>query len=316
MDDPDLVARLIALNERTRKAWAHPHNRKHYVPASFQGFREHGSASRQSTPSDEDMNKNVRREDTEPELRLYLYNRPKDITKGWVFGSDKDACDIYCGEFDKYNNYNIGRQTFSITLNTQRQVILKHLRDTNRTQVQYNSQDGGAREEFVWTMLPYCPKIYVISAKQLRFQVEVLQREAQTDSCLASRSRFLMDVWPPTPKIESPVQPFYYVRKDRPLGSGAFGKVYIVVDVSTGIEYAGKTFHGEVYPSEVMILANQNHVSRIIFFTICSSCHIGTRFASRTDSVYRKTSLNTRDCPTTKALYLSRTISRSTYFDS
>lgn len=312
MDNPSLVARLVALNERTRKAWAHPHNRKYYVPASFQSFKVQGRASRDSTPADEDMIKDVRREDTEPELRLYLHNRPKDITKGWVFGSDKSACDIYCGECDEESHYNIGRQTFSIALNEQSQVIVKHLRNTNRTQVQYNSQNAGARQEFVWTMLPYCRDIYVISAKQLQFRVNVLQLGEQTDLCLKLRSEFLTDVrkggssGTATSLLSTPqMEPFYYVCKDRPLGSGSFGKVYIVVDVSTGVEYAGKTFHGEVSRSEAGILAKQNHVSRITCFTICCSCHIdqdriqetgdkpGKIFASRTNKVSRKISFDT-----------------------
>lgn len=281
MDNPSLVARLVALNERTRKAWAHPHNKKHYVPASFQGFKACGRASRQPTPADEDMIQDVCKEDTEPELRLYLHNRPRDITKGWVFGSDKRDCDIYCGELDKESKYNIGRQTFSITLNELGQVILKHLRKTNRTQVQYDSQNAGPRQEFVWTMLPFCPNIYVISAKQLKFEVIVLQLEEQTDLCLRFRSQFLMDVWlgklsrrAPSPVSTQPMEPFYYVCKDRPLGGGSFGNVYIVVDVSTGVEYAGKTFHGEHSRSEADILANQDHVSHTTFFTICCACHI------------------------------------------
>lgn len=312
MDEPNLVARLIALNKRTRKAWAHPHNRKHYVPASFQGFKLRGRAIRESTPPDDFMNKNVRREDTEPELQLYLSNRPRDITKGWVFGSDKTACDIYCGEIDEESQYNIGRQTFSITLNEEGQVILRHLRNTNRTLVQYDSQNPGPRQEFVWIMLPHCLGIYVCSVNELKFQIKVLQLDAQTDLCLRSRSKFLADVWlsgssRTTPSLLSAPQmePFYYVRKDRPLGSGSFGSVYIVVDVSTGVEYAGKTFHGDFSRSEADILAKQNHVSCITFFTICCTCHIdqdriqgsgdkpGKIFASQTNSVCRQTSFDT-----------------------
>lgn len=312
MDKPNLVARLVALNERTRKAWAHPHNRKHYVPASFQGSKVRGGAIREFTPSEEDMIKNVRKEDTEPELRLYFYNCPKDQTKGWVFGSDRNACDIYCGELDEESHYNIGRQTFSITLNDEGQVILKHLRNTNRTRVQYDSQDAGARQEFVWIMLPYCPRIYVCSAKELKFEVKVLQLKEQTDLCLEYRSVFLADrrpleSWRTAPSLLSAPQmePFYYVRKDRPLGSGSFGSVYNVVDVSTGVEYAGKTFHGDFSRSEADILAKQNHVSCITFFTICCTCHIdqdriqgsgdklGKIFASQTNSVCRQTSFDT-----------------------
>ena len=79
--DPNVVARLVALNERTRKAWAHPHNQPFYIPASFQGFSVHDGRSREPTPCEEDMKGGDHIEDTEPELRLCFSNRPKDIRK-------------------------------------------------------------------------------------------------------------------------------------------------------------------------------------------------------------------------------------------
>ena len=285
-----LVARLVALNERTRQAWAHPHNRSYYKPAFFQGVSVRDGKSRESTPSEVDMSTSNHVRDTEPELHLYLDDRPKDPSKGWVFGSDRKACDIYCGEPDKSRNYNIGRQTFSITIDKQSHVILKHLRNTNRTQVQYDNQQAGDRREFVWIMLPFCTNIYVTTANKLEFQVEVVNpskiKEPTKRSRLILLSRFFADVEKsmlstPLRSVDSgstasysslsytpKTQPFYYVRKDRLLGSGSFGKVYIVVDVSTGVEYAGKTFIGEVDQGEVDILANQNHVSIITFFVM------------------------------------------------
>ena len=228
--------------------------------------------------------------DTEPELHLYLDDRPKDLSKGWVFGSDRNACDIYCGEPDRSGNYNIGRQTFSITIDKRSHVVLKHLRNTNRTQVQYDKQKAGDRQEFVWIMLPDCNDIFVTTANKLKFQVEVVDPSELTESSKRSRSTllswFLADVEDsmlstPLRSVDSgstasysslcyksKTQPFYYVRKDRLLGSGSFGKVYIVVDVSTGVEYAGKTFIGEVDQDEVYILANQNHVSIITLFVM------------------------------------------------
>ena len=282
------IAKLVAMNERTRQAWAHPHNRSFYRPASFQGVSVRDGKSREPTPSETDMDTNDRVHDTEPELHLYLDDRPKDLSKGWVFGSDRTACDVYCGEPDKSRKYNIGRQTFSITINEQSQVVLKHLRDTNRTQVQYGNQKAGDRRSFVWIMLPDCENIFITTANRLKFQVNVVDPSKQTESSKRSRSIFLSwflsdveDSMPSTPlrSVGSGsttsdsglccvpnTQPFYYVRKDRPLGSGSFGKVYIVVDVSTGVEYAGKTFFGEVDQGEADILAKQNHVSTITFF--------------------------------------------------
>lgn len=282
-----LVAKLVALNERTRQAWAHPHNRSYYRPASFQGFSVRDGKSREPTPSEADMSTYNHMPDTEPEIHLYLDDRPKYRSKGWVFGSDRNACDIYCGEADKSGKYNIGRQTFSITINKQSNVVLNHLRNTNRTQVQYDDQQAGDRRDFVWIMLPYCEKIYVTTANELKFRVLVVDPSKLRESRRISRSIYLSwflgdveDTMPSNPlrSIESgstasdsslcytpKPRPFYYVRKDRLLGKGSFGKVYIVVDVSSGVEYAGKPFIGDVDQREADILAKQNHVSTVTF---------------------------------------------------
>ena len=286
-----LVASLVALNERTRQAWAHPHNKGFYTPASFQGSSVRDGKSRESTPGDADMNNSNYVHATEPEIRLFLDHRPKNMRMGWVFGSDRNTCDVYCGEYDKSQRYNIGRQTFSITINNQGQVVLNHLKDTNRTQVKYDDQKPGDRHAFVWIMLPNCRNIFVITANQLKFQVIVVNPDKLTEHVRSSRSRlisyFLTDVKDSMPllsadsgprsaysaQVSTPkTQPFYYVHKDRPLGNGAFGQVHIVVDVSTGIEYAGKKFFGDFYRSEANILAKQNHVSHLIFFDTWCNC--------------------------------------------
>ena len=289
-----LVARLVAQNERTRQAWAHPHNKAFYKPASFQGFPVRDGGDREPTPGDEEMISNGHAQDTEPELRLYLNKRPKDMSKGWVFGSDQSACDIYCGEHSKSEQYNIGRQTFSMMINRQSQVILKHLNNINQTLVSYEMQRPGDRQQFVYIMLPDC-RVFVISAKKLKFKVIVVNPSALTEPSrtphMQLRSQFIKDaedsmpsmphllvdsgpIKPNSSLVNTPkTQPFYYVRKDRLLGSGSFGKVYIVVDVSTGIEYAGKMFYGAVDRNEADILAKQNHVSNITFFIMCCTCH-------------------------------------------
>ena len=76
------------------------------------------------------------------------------------------------------------------------------------------------------------------------------------DSQLGTRDPSQM----PTPNT----QPFYYRCKKKALGSGSFGKVYLVYDASTGEEYAGKEFHsGQMNYTESDVLACQDHVSNI-----------------------------------------------------
>lgn len=279
--DVNLVARLVALNERTRKAWAHPHNKPFYVAASFQDFPVRDGPSRGATPFEEDGDGGNYVKDTEPELRISFNSRPKNINKGWVFGRDKTSCDVYCGERDDDHGYNIGRQTFSITLSNQRRVILQHTNSANRTMVQYDDQKAGDRRKFVWIMFPTCKNITITSANHLMFQVKVAKPGAQTDLYLSHRSRFLRDVKHSMPSMPSlseattagttivntpDTKPFYYVRKDQVLGSGSFGQVYVVMDASTGVVYAGKTFFGDFHLREAEILAKQSHVSHTVCF--------------------------------------------------
>ena len=266
--NPPILARLVALNERTRVAWAHPHNRSYYVPASFQGFPVRDSSRRESTPRDDSRDRRSNVQYSEPELRLHLNSRPKNISKGWIFGSDQAVCDIYCGEHDQEGSYNIGRQTFSITISKQRHVILTHLRDRIKTSVQYGSQNAGTRREFVWIMFPDCPAIFITTARNLIFRVIVEESNAPADH-EGLRDRFLKEVeesMPPVPDLSiAKTEPFYYKPEVKELGRGSFGKVCIVMDASTGMEYAGKTFFGKAMGEEAKILAKQDHVSHIVF---------------------------------------------------
>lgn len=55
------------------------------------------------------------------------------------------------------------------------------------------------------------------------------------------------------------------------LGNSAFGQVYLVMDVSTGCSYTGKTFNSLDWMAEVDILKHASHVS-------------GTEFPHMTDN--------------------------------
>lgn len=190
-----------------------------------------------------------------------------------MFGSDRATCDIWCGEYDEI--YNIGRQTFSITLNEQMEVILKHHKNTNRTVVQYGTQRPKPRGEMVWIMLTRSDRITVTSANMLEFEVILQKPGPQTELCRSLRAQFLKDVECSMPSmpllaldsgpstantsvVSTPnTRPFYYRCKDQVLGRGSFGEVTVVIDVSTGKEYAGKTFFGTFDRREVDILARQ-----------------------------------------------------------
>ena len=280
--DPKIMARLVALNARTRTAWAHPHNKPFYVPTPIRGFPEYDGNRHESTPVLENSDNDSDDEGNGPELRIPFDFRPKDISKGWMFGSDRSVCDVYCGEDGRYCESSISKQTFSITMSKQGNVILKHIKDTNETKVQYEKQKAGRRRKFVWTMLPDWGTIIVTSTSYLKFEVIVAKPIDQTESYKAFRTDFLADVEKsllliPSLSVDSETttadtslvstsnpKPFYYRCVGKRLGCGSFGRVFVVVDVSTTIEYAGKTFFDNFGHNEGDILAKQNHVSRIV----------------------------------------------------
>ena len=279
---PKIMARLVALNARTRTAWAHPHNKRFYVPTRVRCRPEYDENRHESIPVHENSDIDSHVGANEPELRICFDIRPKDISKGWIFGSDRNVCDIYCGEDDGYCSSTVSEQTFLITMSKQGNVVLKQLQDADETQVQYDSQKVGRRGKSVWTMLPECDSIIVNFTNLLKFRVLVATPSHQTESYKAFRTDFLADVEQSLPSMPlssigkettaadtglistSDSHPFYYRRERDELGCGSFGKVFVVVDVTTTIEYAGKIWLRDSGYNEVEILSKQNHVSRII----------------------------------------------------
>ena len=135
--DPNLIVRLLPLNERTRIAWKNPHNSQFYVPASFKDFEERENSSRATTPLDDEIDSQEDAPDSEAELRLTLNDFPKDIAAGFVFGRSKKVCDIYCGE--RSSDFNITVRAFSITVNAKGQAVLKYLTPNSTISVKYGN---------------------------------------------------------------------------------------------------------------------------------------------------------------------------------
>lgn len=278
--DPSLIARLIPLNERTSQAWKDPHNAPFYKPASFQGFEHREGSSRDTTPFEDEIDAKDKVSDSESEIRLTLNDLPKDITEGFMFGKNKHFCDIYCGEWSKA--FNISGRAFSITIDKKGQVVLKYLTPKSEISVQYGDQQPGVRTLSTWILFPDCEKGIVVEvADQLRFRVIVpyhnffggdyrqacLEYVTNVESAVASIPILTTNSQPVTmdpSRMPTPnTKPFYY--RERVLGRGSSGTVYLVRDVSTGEEYAGKEFHcGQIDYDEGLVLASQKHVSNII----------------------------------------------------
>lgn len=165
-DSPLLICKLVARSLRTNRLWQRPENSSHYNPPSYMGSPEHNRSGRESSLSDDDSETDP---DQEPELHLTFDKKPKDVSQGFVFGSNPKLCDIYCGEPD--DSYRIRNRTFSITINDDGQVVLEHMTHKTVTSVQYNGQNPGTRREFTWILFPGSSPLVVTAAKKLRFEV-------------------------------------------------------------------------------------------------------------------------------------------------
>ena len=120
-NNPNLIVKMIvAYGTRTPKIWSHSHNKSRYIPPSFKGFRQ---SSCVAPPGD-----------TEPEIGLTFDKPPKDPSKGFVFGSDKRICDVYCGVAED----GIGREVFRITINDNDNVIFWTMAQERAAQVTCN----------------------------------------------------------------------------------------------------------------------------------------------------------------------------------
>ncbi len=165
-DSPSLICKLVARNLRTINVWQRPENSSRYGPPSYGGLPEASRSGRESSLSDDDSNADP---DQEPVLNLTFDKMPLDIGQGFVFGSDPNLCDIYCGEPDA--SYHICSRTFAITINDEGHVVLEHLTHKTVTSVQYNGQKTGTRRKFTWILFPGSSPLFVTAAKKLHFEV-------------------------------------------------------------------------------------------------------------------------------------------------
>ena len=275
------IAVLTARTALAERAFSHPHNHERYLAPSC---TNEDMASRENTPllldradeEDEDVHR----------IELSFRTPPKNGTEfifGWGAGCDvqiAERSNVPKGERNRTRR--ISQRHFSVGFDAQRRIVI---RDTsvNGTVVSY---DGQAQKErrmyFQWIILPGWKTIEIsIPGAELAFQIQRAVHETweaafaanvdalssteigRHDHALAhpmlqlgvgSRGTSVVTSGAVTPRRE----PIYLLREE--LGRGTFGRVYTVVDVSTGRQYAGKTFNSGKYEREVAILRSLKHV--------------------------------------------------------
>ena len=277
--DPRLIVTLEADGTTAERAWNRPQNQDRCLPASEFVV---DISSRESTPAVDQ---------TASQIQLTFDDKPKDLQKGFVFGSDPQICDVFLGERGAGFS---GRQ-FCITFNERGEVIFKNT-SRKKSFVDYNGEDPPGRNQFTWILFATYKNIQ-ITMGDLIFKVKwpenrkfcLAEYETHRDAYFEERRNALpplsqlgMASQPTTavptaqysPRQEPPGQePIYLLEEE--LGRGGFGTVHKAVDVSTGDVHAAKKFHHGDWKKEVDILTELSHVSVIIDLTIdlCLTFH-------------------------------------------
>ena len=113
MDEKDsrLIVTLKAYGTTVERAWNRPQNRDRCLPASESVA---DISSRESTPAVGQP---------KSQIQLTFDNKPRDLEKGFVFGSDPRICDVFLGE----RGTGFSGQQFYITFNKGGEVVFKNI---------------------------------------------------------------------------------------------------------------------------------------------------------------------------------------------
>lgn len=266
VNDPRLIVTLEAVSPTAERAWNRPQNQDRCLPASESVA---DISSRESTPAVDQP---------KSQIQLTFDNKPKDLEKGFVFGSDPRICDVFLGE----RGAGFSGQHFCITFNERGEVIFKN-KSRKKAQVDYNGENPPFRTQFTWILFVTYKNIEITvgDKNDLIFKVEWPKNR---DSCRAEyeahRDAYFKErrnAFPPLSQLDmesqqttagitaqhSPRQePIFLLEEE--LGRGGFGTVHKAVDVSTGDVHAAKKFHHGNWKKEVDILMSLSHVSVII----------------------------------------------------
>ena len=270
-NDPRLIITLEAVSPTAERAWNRPQNQDRCLTASeFVA----DISSRESTPAVD-----------QPKSRIQLAfdNKPKDLGKGFVFGSDPRICDIFLGE----RGAGFSGQQFCITFNQRGEVIFKNT-SQKEARVDYNGEDPSRRIQFTWILFNTYQNIEITIGKKndLIFKVKwpedrefcSTEYETHRDAYfeerrnalpplsqlgMASQQTTAVPTAQHSPGQEPPGQePIYLLEEE--LGRGSFSTVHKAVDISTGDVYAAKRFHHGDWKKEVDILMSLSHVSGVV----------------------------------------------------
>ena len=253
MDDPNLIGTLTAVDGYAEESILLPDNLERCLPGNGDG-----SSSRDPTPGPE-------QEYRPSQLVLRLDYRPKDIAKGFVFGTNPQHCDVelssMIGKGRNSQRNKIGGQHFQITFDDQNRLILN---DTSYwgTAVSYNGQARKERrnQPFTWILFPDGWKIQIHVLKDaFIFELKLATHKGCQAEYEANLQSYMADKQTALPPIENigfggyestarpsqsltPRKGSIYIWKQE-LGTGSCGRVDLLINVSDGSEHAQKRFY-------------------------------------------------------------------------
>ncbi|KAI9675746.1 MAG: hypothetical protein M1817_001113 [Caeruleum heppii] len=259
MEDSNLIATLIPIDDKewAKNAFRLDHNQSRYLSPA-RGIAEGPTiSSREATPGTQQPDDDAGQYDSAHRIQLTFDVKPKDPTKGYTFGTNPQTCDVLLGYRGAYR---ISGRHFWITFNQNKRLILEDF-STYGTAVSYNGQaKDEVRNRFIW-ILDLKPNVgrydVQVHIHGLSFKVEL----ATHNTCEAEYGKkvndFLKDlrtaspplgglgIYTPTADPSESLTPKrlpIYIREQN-LGSGSFGGVDKVIDMSTGSVYARKDFY-------------------------------------------------------------------------
>jgi hypothetical protein len=197
---------------------------------------------------------------------------PRDITRGYSFGTERKRYDVLLGA--KRREGNISGVHFYITFDKEGRITLKD-ESTHGTAVSYEGiGQEHKRRNFQWILFPG-REIQVHLPNDFNFDIML----ARLDTC---NTRYAANVASYLKYSGTAITSLGSLNIERPiylpgevLGEGSFGRVLLVTDVSTAELYAAKEpRRGMDLSKETAIMRGVAHVR---FFGLSASCAVAYR---------------------------------------
>lgn len=248
-ENPNVILILTSPQMQFQDACELPHNSERYIPPIDLDSSESGS--RRTTPDIDPISIWGR-------IQLTFDKPPKDILRGFAFGTDKARCDILLAE--ESGQGGISDVHFYITFDNEGRIILKDVSE-NGTTVSFG--DWGKdekRSHFTWILefsktyknnvraIVQLPERFYFEFKLGKYSSCEAAYQENVESYMKRRADTIMDLGDSDVERDIPIQSLAATQEPAYLtggwlGSGGYGRVVLVRDVSTGLQYAAKELY-------------------------------------------------------------------------